>query len=125
MNDHPLPTSIQEMAETIGLRLALRVVQEFGGRDVEFPARPHDGHPVIIALGKEDGYAVCNYIGGGAFSVPRCHVPRNWRGEIAKLEAEGLSRGEIAQRLGITQRWVRKVANAPPPKTSQMKLFED
>lgn len=109
-----LPASIREMAETIGLRLALRVVQEFGGRDVDFPARPHDGHPIIVALGKEDGYEVCKYMSGSSMSVPLCRIPRNWRSEIVRLEAEGLSRGEIARRLGVTQRWVRKVANAPP-----------
>lgn len=117
-----LPDSIREMAETIGLRLALRVVQEFGGRDIDFPARPHDLHPVIVALGKEDGYAICKYMSGSSMSVPVCRTPRNWRAEIKRLEEEGLSRGEIARRLGITQRWVRKVANAPPSK--QTDLFE-
>jgi len=119
-----LPDSIQEIAETIGLRLALRIVQEFGGMDVEFPARPHDEHPIIAALGKDDGYAICEYMNGQSFSVPVCKVPRNWRAEIKRLEAEGLSRGEIARRLGITQRWVRKVANAPPPTPKQMNLFD-
>ena len=123
MSEEPyLPPAIREIAETIGLRLTLRIVQEFGGRDIKFPVRPDDAHHVIVALGKEDGYEICKYMGGQALSVPLCKVPRNWRAEIARLEAAGLSRGEIARRLGITQRWVRKVANAPPSK--QIDLFE-
>lgn len=111
----PLPSSIEEIAETIGVRLALKIVQVFGGREIKFPVRPHDQHSVILALGKDDGYEICKYMGGSLISVPHCRPRKNARDEIAKLEALGLSRGEIARRLGITQRHVRRYAK-PPPK---------
>jgi hypothetical protein len=124
MSERPeLPTSIEEIAETIGVRLALKLVQKFGGLEVQFPARPHDQHPIILELGKEDGYAICKYMGGNSYSVPHCRPPRNARAAVARLEAEGLSRAEIARRLGLTQRHVRRVANAPP--TKQLSLFPD
>lgn len=91
--------------------------------EIKFPVRLHDEHRVIQALGKEDGYAICKYMGGSFVSVPHCRPPRNAKAAIAKLEAEGLSRGEIARRLGLTQRHVRRMANAPP--TSQLSLFPD
>ncbi|MCJ7996082.1 helix-turn-helix domain-containing protein [Rhizobium cremeum] len=119
----PVPAAIEEIAETIGVRLALRIVQTYGGLEIKFPKHPHDDHPVILALGKEDGYAICKYMGGSFLSVPHCRPPRNARAAIARLEAEGLSRGEIARRLGLTQRHVRRMANAPP--TSQLSLFPD
>ncbi|MBW8283339.1 MAG: helix-turn-helix domain-containing protein [Rhizobium sp.] len=124
MTERPdLPTSIEEVAETIGVRLALKLVQLFGGLEVRFPARPHDQHPIILALGKEDGYAICQYMGGNSYSVPHCRPPRNAKAAIAKLEAEGLSRAEIARRLGLTQRHVRRMANAPPAR--QLDLFPE
>lgn len=121
--ERSLPESIEMIAETIGVRLALKLVQTFGGLEVSFPARPHDTHPVIIALGKEDGYAICDYMAGSAMSVPHCKPPRNAKAAIAKLEAEGLSRAEIARRLGLTQRHVRRMANSPP--STQMDLFSE
>lgn len=118
-----LPASIEEIAETIGVRLALKIVQVYGGSEAYFPKRPNEDHPVIQALGKEDGYAICNYMGGSLLSVPHCKPPRNALSAIRRLEAEGLSRSEIARRLGITQRHVRRVANAPPSAPNQFDLF--
>lgn len=117
-----MPASIEEIAETIGVRLALKIVQAFGGLEIKFPVRPHDQHPVILALGVEDGYEICRYMGGSLISVPHCRPPRNARAQIARLEAEGLSRGEIAKRLGLTQRHVRRYAKPPP--NAQPDLFD-
>lgn len=119
----PMPASIEEIAETIGVRLAAKIVQAFGGLEVSFPKHPHDQHPVILALGKEDGYEVCRYMNGSTLSVPHCRPPKSARSAVKALEAQGFSRAEIARRLGITQRWVREVANAPP--TRQLSLFDD
>ncbi|QQM29066.1 hypothetical protein JET14_12025 [Martelella lutilitoris] len=110
-----LPQSIEEIADTIGVRLALKLVQTFGGQEVKFPVKPHDRHPVILALGKEDGLRICDYMGGQRFSVPHCRPRRNAKADIERLEAQGLTRGQIARRLGLTERWVRKMANDPPP----------
>lgn len=124
MSDYQtLPSSIEEIAETIGVRLALKIVQVYGGSEAYFPKKPNDDHPVIQALGKEDGYAICKYMGGSVLSVPHCKPPRNALSAIRRLEAEGLSRSEIARRLGITQRHVRRVANGPPPTPNQFDLF--
>lgn len=118
----PMPASIEEIAETIGMRLALKIVQAFGGLEVSFPKHPHDGHQVILALGKDDGYEICKYMNGSTLSVPHCRPPKSVRADVKRLEAEGLSRAEIARALGITQRWVREVANAPP--SNQLSLFD-
>lgn len=122
-DNRPLPASIDMIAETIGVRLALKIVEVYGGVEVSFPSRPHDEHPVIVALGKDDGYAICKYMNGNTLSVPHCRPPRSARADIARMEAEGRSDREIARQLGLTQRWVRKVLNAPP--SNQLKLFSD
>ena len=59
-----LPASLVDVAETLGLQVALSLIQNFGGLEVKFPARPRADHPVIKALGEEDGYALCEFLGG-------------------------------------------------------------
>ena len=36
-----LPMSMIELAETIGLRIALALIQNFGGQDVKWPKVPN------------------------------------------------------------------------------------
>lgn len=113
--------AITEVAETIGVRLTLRLVEVFGGLEISFPLRPADDHPVIVALGKEDGYAICKFMGGSAMSVPHLRPRKNARADIARLEADGLTRKQIARELGLTERWVREMSGERP--SPQMDLF--
>lgn len=117
-----VPASIDMIAETIGVRLALKIVDAFGGLDVKFPRDPEDDHPIILAFGKTDGHEICRYMGGQLLYVPHCRPPRSARADIKRLEAEGLSGGEIARRLGISQRWVREVTKTS--KSAQLNMFD-
>ena len=53
-----LPASLQDVAETLGLRVAVALIEHFGGLEVKFPVAPRPDHPVINALGETDGYAL-------------------------------------------------------------------
>ncbi|WP_036765208.1 helix-turn-helix domain-containing protein [Paracoccus pantotrophus] len=105
-----LPTSLVELAETLGMRVAVALIENFGGLELKLPARPRPDHPVIKALGEEDGYALFAYMGGGSMYVPHNRTT-SARADILKLEAEGKDRAEIARILGISQRHVRRMAN--------------
>lgn len=105
-----LPASLVDVAETLGLRVALALIQNFGGLEVKFPARPRADHPVIKALGETDGYALCSFLGGQAIYVPHGRSGSS-RAEILKLEAQGMDRAAIARTLGLSQRHVRRMAN--------------
>lgn len=121
---HSLPESLQDIAETIGLRLTLLLVREYGGTEIKFPKNPHSSHPVVIALGKDDALAICSYFGGNAFYVPHMRPPKSVRPEVIRLQEEGKARHEIARQLGVSQRHVRRMAN----KTSdpdQFNFFDD
>lgn len=51
-----LPASMIELAETLGLRIALSLIQNFGGQDVKWPKAPRADHPVVKALGELDAH---------------------------------------------------------------------
>lgn len=105
-----LPTSLVDVAETLGLRVAVGLMQHFGGLEVKFPARPRPDHPIIKALGETDGLALCHFLGGQSIYVPHNRAG-TVRADVLKLEARGLDRASIARVLGISQRHVRRVAN--------------
>lgn len=118
-----LPSSMIEIAETLGLRVALRLMEAFGGQEMRVPKSPSPDHPIIKALGDEDGLALCRYAGGDMLHVPHGRARRSAREDILALEAKGMGRAEIARALGITQRHVRRAANGPMSDPRQPSLF--
>lgn len=106
-----MPLSIIELAETLGMRVALALIQNFGGLEVKFPVAPKPDHPVILALGETDGLALCKYMGGGQMYVPHARPARSVRKDVARMEARGMDRNAIARALGVSTRHVRRVAN--------------
>lgn len=105
-----LPTSLVDVAETLGLRVALSLMEHFGGLEIAFPMKPRPDHPIIKALGATDGHALCHFLGGQSIYVPR-RLNSTVAVDVQRLEAQGLDRATIARKLGISQRHVRRVAN--------------
>lgn len=118
-----LPASLQDVAETLGLRVAIALIENFGGLELKLPARPKEDHPIIKALGAADGHALCAFLGGGSMYVPHNRTTST-RADILKLEAEGRDRAEIARILGISQRHVRRMANRTAEDPRQTRLFD-
>lgn len=119
-----LPASLQDVADTLGVGIALKLTTHFGGTEISFPKKPSDDHPILLALGKEDGTTVCKYFAGQLVYVPHLRPRKSARREVMALQDEGKERREIARMLGISQRHVRRVANKPEP-VDQFKLFDD
>lgn len=119
-----LPASLIDLAETLGLSVALKLVRAFGGQEIKFPKAPKPDHPIIKALGETDGLAVCEYLGGAMIYVPHGRAGANRRA-VAGLEEKGHTRGEIARMLGISQRHVRRLANDDCADPRQTSLFDD
>ncbi|SCX30568.1 Mor transcription activator family protein [Agrobacterium sp. DSM 25558] len=111
-----LPESLQDVADMIGISVALKLVAHFGGTEIKFPKKPADDHPILVALGKEDGKAVCELLAGDFIYIPHGRPRRSVRADVLELERQGKSRAVIARLLGISQRWVREVANENPPE---------
>lgn len=119
-----IPASLQDLAETLGPRVAAALIEHFGGVELRVPKAPAPDHPILKALGESDGRAVCRFLGGEKIYVPRGAHGGLWRA-AQDLAAQGLSHGDIARRLGISQRWVRALINGGPPKVDrQGDLFD-
>lgn len=119
-----VPVSLADVAETLGLSMVLKLMEHFGGTEIKFPKRPGDDHPVLQALGKEDGKALCDFLSGGFIYVPHGRARKSVRRDVLTLQDQGKERREIARLLGVSQRHVRRVANKEPT-TDQLTLFPD
>lgn len=108
-----LPPSLADIAEVLGMRVAIGLLEHFGGLDVKFPQEPAPEHPVVKALGEEDALALCQFLGGGAMYVPRGRKTGTKRAEVVALHKAGLRGAEIARRLHLTERYVRMLINDP------------
>lgn len=127
-----IPLSIVTLVETLdefhgagaGLRIALKLMQGFGGRDIKFPTHPALDHPVVQALGMDDARILCQLLDGNQIYVPHGRKPKSQRGAVLALEQQGRNRAQIAAALGLTERHVRQLSNravAPAP----LPLFPD
>lgn len=118
-----VPMSLIDVAETLGMGVAVKLMQVYGGQEVKFPKSPALDHPVIKALGETDGLALCHFLGGQLIYVPHGRGRKSSRAAILKLQEAGHDRRAIARMLGLSQRHVRRQANAEPD-TRQPDLFD-
>ncbi len=126
-----LPLSIIDLVETLdefygagtGIRVALKLMQAFGGRDMKFPKAPDRDHPVVQALGMDDATALCKHLSGNQIYIPHGRGAKSQKSAVLTLQAEGRDRAAISAALGITERHVRRLANRTVP--SPMPLFPD
>ncbi|MDO5648376.1 helix-turn-helix domain-containing protein [Paracoccus sp. (in: a-proteobacteria)] len=103
-----IPSSLEDVAEACGTRAALALLAHFEGIDLYFPHNPRPDHPILQALGPEDGPAVCHYMAGETVTIPN-RSPAKRRARILALHEQGLSTAAIARKMHQTQRWVREV----------------
>lgn len=118
-----IPTSLVDVVETLGMQVALKLMAAFGGRDVKFPVRPPPSHPVVLALGMDDAVALCQFLSGNQIYVPHNRRRHSYRQAVLSMQEAGKTRAQIATFLGLTERYVRMVANKPAP--APMPLFPD
>lgn len=109
-----LPGVLGVVAEKVSLTAAFKLAAEFGGTLVYIPERVSDESPLARALGVADARAVAAALGRGNIEIPlgpfATHARR--RAEIRRLLAGGTSGQEVARRLWVSARTVRKVRNA-------------
>lgn len=114
-----LPESLVDLAEALGLRVALVFMREFGGREIRIPINPGPDHPIIRALGEEDGRALCHYMADQTVYVPHCRATGRRRAVLDMIQA-GKTQGTIARSLQLSERHVRRIANTAPSDTPDL-----
>lgn len=107
-----LPRTVRELADTIGLPAARRLIDAYGGTAFYVPRRPT---PALEALiGTESAQAlVDNYHAGSErLQLPRCVAAMRAVEHQAIVAAyyDGATAFELARAYGVTERWVYALA---------------
>ena len=120
-----LPASMQDIADAFGLGMVIALVDNFGGLELRIPHRLTDDHKLMV-LGRIQAEMLCDTYAGDTIHVPLTLDRKRLKRQVDDLQAKGFKRQEIARELGITQRHVRRLANAePPPDDRQLDMFSD
>lgn len=115
-----LPDSLADLAEAVGTRVVLEFIREFGGREIRIPRNPPAAdHPIIKALGEEDGRALCHHMADQTIYVPHCRVAGRKRA-VLDMVASGKTQGDIAREFGLSSRHVRRIAKSAPSDTPDL-----
>lgn len=110
-----MPPLLEEIAEVdgLGLKVALELAAAKGGQRIFIPATvPHD-HWLVDIMGLDAARALSDYFcheTGQHIDVP-CHTGSYYarrRREYLALEDQGLSANEIAARMGLHNRSVKR-----------------
>lgn len=103
-----LQKSLIDIAESLGMETASALVEHFGGGRVWIPQQWREDHPLNI-IGEDRARQLCEHFGPSGLDVPKSLIAHEARfGVIRQLEKEGVSRLEIARRLGLTDRTIRR-----------------
>ncbi|WP_336800638.1 hypothetical protein [Kaistia sp. MMO-174] len=113
MNYSWLPPRLAEIAEIVGLDAALRLAEIRGGARLMFPRTAKPDHWLVQELGSEKAQALCDHFsstGGVPVEIPLGPTgsAAGMRQAIDRLIADGLSAEEIARRLRVSARNVRR-----------------
>ena len=103
--DADLPGVLDEIADIAGRDAALDLAATFGGSTLHVPApgRVHR-HALCHVLGDERARQVAE-----RFQGEQVYIPQARRASVLRLRSQGLSRREIAKRLGVSDRTVRRI----------------
>ena len=113
-----LPGVLGEIADLIGEVGALNIAAQKGGTRVYFPARVDDTHWLAAVVGIDNARKLCDHFAVDG-SGQRIEIPlfvggsyKQFIRELSKrlhaLDADGASEREIARKLGVSQRSVRR-----------------
>lgn len=105
--DMPCNIIISELGETF----FRRVQEKLGGQELKLcrGQRLTENHRVVIALGKADAIKLANLFNGEQFYVPRGTRSMTMTSHVASEVAAGTPMQDIAAKLGISARHVRRL----------------
>ncbi len=111
MSTSTWPPLLQELADTLGREPALVLAENFGGVSDYIPQKPRADHKIAKVIGMERMAVLCEVYGGVWMTIPRGVNLDPKKPQIEKLLGEKSHR-QIARDLGVSERYVRLVANS-------------
>lgn len=125
-----LPPLLQDIADCVGLDVALKLAEAKGGQRISVPGKMRRDHWLALLLGFEKAQAFSAYVTDGNsvhLDVPFGPATNRYAATQALID-KGLSANEIAAKMDITRRTVfdRKAKMqkclAPPQKDAVAQL---
>ncbi len=102
--------SLRELARVIGPKAAMALHEAVKGVETPVPKRADPQHPLVGIIGYEAFQALVGAYGGQRLDLPR-GIDQDVK-KVAIMDAAGTgSKRAIALRLGVSQRYVRRVTN--------------
>lgn len=121
-----LPHSLRDFAETHGIRIALRLIAEYGGVKLTVPVKPAAHLEITRRLGEADADIVISFFRGQKIDVPRSALnARSKARRILELAAKRRRQVDIAREVGVSDRWVREVISKNDEKDPRQKDMFD
>jgi len=124
-----LPGRVAELADVIGLRAALTLVELRGGTRLAVPKKPAPGHWLVEHIGLDALTALCRYYGGETIEIDRCAAAlrAGLEARIVRDYQDGASNSQLARRYGYTERGIRKLRRRIESREPSLNydLFED
>lgn len=110
--DTDVPDSpLDALADEFGQGLIQRLSETMGGQSVRIPKAVQyltDDHPLVAAVGRMDAEDIVGLCGGESIYIPSGGYKTRLPDQIKTLCAQGLTENQIAARLRITDRQVRR-----------------
>lgn len=103
-----MPATIQRVAALATPALAIRFARTFGGQKIYVPRKVYSAHPLVKCLGWAAAQRLCAEFGGEDWAVPSASNYLTWL-DARALRVCGLSNPEVARKLNITLRHVRRL----------------
>jgi transposase len=110
--------TLKWLEELLGKEAAAKLAESFGGSNLYIPEKVYDSHIITKAIGRDAMAILSAHHAKEIVAIPKGQKSQKPR--VLALINEGVSKREIARRLGVSDRYVRMVSNpAKGPKRNR------
>jgi len=107
-----------ELIAIIGKANLVALQKAMGPRNIYVPNQAQRAHPISNAIGYAAMAALCRQHGGETVWIGTGYANQERNEEISRMCREGAPTETIAERFGITERYVRAIAAADQEPTA-------
>jgi hypothetical protein len=114
-----LPPQIQRLVPLCGIGRAVAFAKQFGGKRFFVPKKVYSTHPLVKCVGWQGAQRISAEFGGEDWTVPSARTYLTWL-EARALRIVGLSRRDIALKLGVTLRHIDRLLSGFEPEQYEL-----
>lgn len=111
-----------ELTEVAGHDAALILSQTKGGTRLYIPHHQsplEDDHELVQLVGREAALKIQAYFGNAWLWIPKYIAEADRNFQITLDYRAGMNYAQLAEKYGISERWVRRITSAKPPKSAE------